>query len=730
MTPTAQAAELLRGPNPRAAGLTLCGRNKPREKRPEFASEFVPRPALVRRLREARNAALALIVAPPGYGKTSLLSNWAQRDERPFIWLAPDWSKRPYHDVASLYDQVWPADRATGGCVVVLDDAHLIAPDHLRDLVDAVLRTLPSDSILVLATRTEPHLPVGRMRAHRAIVELRMKDLAMTPDEATDLLRLAGFQFEGEAIEALVARTEGWAAAIYLAALSQRDHPGTPQGIAGFRGDDHLLSEYLRDDVLLALPVELRRFVLRTAVLDDMSASSCDRLLDDRASATALANVARATQLLRPLNQVHDCYCWHPLVRETLAAELRRLEPGLETQLQRRASKWYGDRGDTERAIDHACRAQDADRVGELLAESIVPVLTRGRSQQVRAWLSAFTHERIGDCPPLAMCAGLTCLAAGDIGQAEQWALSANASASAGRGPTRGPARAVSAGLLVIAAVVARTGLCGMRQAVEQAYELVPEASPWRPVCLYLRGVSTHLTGDPGRASTLLESAIELGGETLPSLTAVSLAQRAMIAMESREWDLVGELTDRAAQIIGNAGLEREPSMALVFAARAASLAHEGRVDEAKQDLRRGIARLTELGNDVSWRGAEVSLLLAHASLWLADIVGARSLLAQASRFARKTVDGVVFESWFAEAWSYLDTLAETSLAGPSALTVAELRVLRYLPSHRSFREIADQLGVSTNTVKTQAHAVYRKLGAASRSEAIVRAEKAGLLGH
>jgi LuxR family maltose regulon positive regulatory protein len=122
-------------------------------------------------------------------------------------------------------------------------------------------------------------------------------------------------------------------------------------------------------------------------------------------------------------------------------------------------------------------------------------------------------------------------------------------------------------------------------------------------------------------------------------------------------------------------------------------------------------------------------LLLAHASLWLADVVGARTLLAQASRLARRTPDAAIFRHWFDDAWSYMDTLAETTLAGPSSLTIAELRVLRFLPSHRSFREIAEQLGVSANTVKTQAHAVYRKLGAASRSEAVSRARAAGLLG-
>ena len=168
---------------------------------------------------------------------------------------------------------------------------------------------------------------------------------------------------------------------------------------------------------------------------------------------------------------------------------------------------------------------------------------------------------------------------------------------------------------------------------------------------------------------------------------------------------------------------------ALTFAACAASRAHEGRSDEAKTALRTGIDLLTSLGDWIPWYGAQARILLAHASLWLADIVGARSLLAEASRLSRRTIDATIFASWFEEAWAHMDELAEASLAGPSSLTIAELRVLRFLPSHRSFREIADQLGVSANTVKTQAHAVYRKLGVASRSEAVTQATAAGLLG-
>jgi LuxR family maltose regulon positive regulatory protein len=244
-----------------------------------------------------------------------------------------------------------------------------------------------------------------------------------------------------------------------------------------------------------------------------------------------------------------------------------------------------------------------------------------------------------------------------------------------------------------------------------------------------LAAISSYLRGDRDEADVLLQESIRLSGNGLPIVTSLSLAQRAMVAIEVEDWDLAAELADRAAMIVEEWGLSGEQLSALVFAAAAAARARLGRIDEAKRDLRRGIDLLTVLGDFVPWYGAEARMLLAHASLSLADATRARTLLAEASRFARRVQGATIFTAWFERAWAQMDTLAETSLAGPSSLTIAELRILRFLPSHRSFREIASQLGVSANTVKTQAHAVYRKLGAASRSEAVAQAIEAGLLG-
>jgi LuxR family maltose regulon positive regulatory protein len=284
-------------------------------------------------------------------------------------------------------------------------------------------------------------------------------------------------------------------------------------------------------------------------------------------------------------------------------------------------------------------------------------------------------------------------------------------------------------GLVGITAMVERPGIAAMGEAAGRALECEPVDSPWRPIWLFVRGTALHLVGDHAAAMPLLEQGADVSAAAAPTVTCLCLAQASMIAIEQEDWHGAVELTDRSRRVIEERGLGSYPISALAFAASAAVRAHQGRADEAKQDLRVGIDLLAALGDFVPWYGAEARILLAHASLWLADVVGARALLAEASRLARRTPEAVIFARWFDDAWAHMDSLAETSLAGPSSLTIAELRILRFLPSHRSFREIAAQLGVSANTVKTQAHAVYRKLGAASRSEAVARASDAGLLG-
>lgn len=677
----------------------------------------------MRRLVESSDAMLAVLVAPPGYGKSSLLREWADHDKRSFTWLGVEGLKTTDLEAALRSS----AAETDGSFVLVLDDAHLISRAVLRDLLGVVMRLLPAGSTVALSSRSEPPLPLGRLRASRALVEVRAEDLAMMPAEAAILLRQAGLELDFAEVQRLVQRTEGWPVGLYLAALSVREHADIASAIGRVRGDEHRLAEYFRDEVLSTLSAQLTEFAIKSSVLDELSGPVCDAILERPGSASTLSRLERANPLLRPLDPAHERYRWHGLFRDALITELRRTAPELECALHDRASSWYQAHGDMDRSIDHAVAAHDPFRTGDLLWASIVDYVTHGRNEVVQRWLARFSRDELASYAPLALSAAHSFLAAGNVAEARHWSVAA--SAAADRGPSTCTSRSLASGLARVDAIVGRAGVKGMREAASRACALEPKDSPWRPICLFLRGTALHLTGERAAATRNLEEAADLSAATAPSVTLLCLAQTAVIAIEQEDWDAATELTDRAGRLIEEEGLADYPICALAFAASAATRAHHGRADEAKRDLRTGIELLTVLGDFVPWYGAETRILLAHASLWLADVVGARTLLAEASRLTRRMSGAVVFEHWFDDAWSYMDALAETSMAGPSSLTIAELRILRFMPSHRSFREIAAQLGVSANTVKTQAHAVYRKLGAASRSEAVSRASDAGLLG-
>ena len=335
---------------------------------------LVKRSTLVRRLTGSRDATLVVIVAPPGYGKSSLLSEWADHDPRPFVWLAPETLESV--DLRSTADAILAPADDRGEFVVVLDDAHLAPPQAVRDLLEMLLAELPAGAMVAFSSRTEPPLPLGRLRARRGLIEVRVPELAMMPAEASLVLRQAGLEVDFTTVQALVRRTEGWPAGLYLAALSVGAQPDAAGALSRLRGDDHHLAEYFREEVLSALPPDLTEFAVQTSVLDELSGPLCDAVLETRGSALTLSRLEHAIALLRPLDPAHELYRWHGLFRDALGAELRRTAPELVQVLHERACAWYEAHGDTDRAISHAVSARDLVHAGDLLWGSIVGYVT------------------------------------------------------------------------------------------------------------------------------------------------------------------------------------------------------------------------------------------------------------------------------------------------------------------------------------------------------------------
>ena len=358
---------------------------------------------------------------------------------------------------------------------------------------------------MVAAGRREPDLPIGRLRAQGRLIDLRARDLVMTRREAAAMLSLAGLELEPDDVLVLLERTEGWPAGLYLAALSLGGRQDVHRAVARFGGDDRLLADYVRDELLGPLDAEQLAFLEETSVLDELSGPLCDAVLHRRGSGKVLRDMSRSNLLVVPLDDADGSYRYHPLLGDMLQAELRRTRPQCEAELHRRASDWYARAGDADRAIDHAIDAGDAERAGELLWATAAARVFDGRGAEVRRRLERFTPEQIAAHPTLALTAASQHLAKGERDLVEHWTAAAQRRLN-GSAPA-----SLYAGVETMRAAVARDGIDEMVSDAARAYGRSPDDSPWRSLCCLLRGVGEHLRGDAATARTHLEEGARRG---------------------------------------------------------------------------------------------------------------------------------------------------------------------------------------------------------------------------
>jgi LuxR family transcriptional regulator, maltose regulon positive regulatory protein len=712
---------------------------------------LVPRERLVQRLLEARDVAVAFILAPAGYGKTTVLSQWSQRDERPFAWVNLDaedndpknlvtaialaleaiepvgWevfealtSERPDATDVAVQRLVRGLGRRETPVVLALDNVHVLRSRESRDVVTAISQAFGAGLQLALASRGDRVLPIGRLRAHGSCVELRTDDLTMTRAEASMLLSLAGVELAPEEALRLTRRTEGWPAGLYLAALSLRAQETERPDVDRFAGDDRFVAEYVRDELLSHLPADQLRFLTQTSVLDLLSGPICDAILERRDSADMLTRLAQANVMLTPLDRCNSTYRYHELYATALQAELRRLDPGRDADVHRRASRCWAERGDMERAIAHAIDGRDVRQAGRLLWDGAAQHVTSGRQPVIRGWLSRFADAELAADPLLALAAAATALLAGDLYEAERWTTLA--------GDTSDDSDLVRAGTALMEAAIGHRSPAEMVANAARAHELLGDSSPWIPLCRLVEGVGLHLGGERDAATARLQDGAHRAAVAAPMVQALCLAQLALVASDRGDLDRSVTLAERAAAQVRRCGLERLPTVALALAVSAEGRARRGEVAQAAAELRESLALLERITDPSPWYEAECRLVLARARLRLNGPAAARELSDGARRTLERIPDAPVLRAWLDELAAEIDLALSDNADADWSLTPAELRVLRFLPSHLSFREIAEQLFVSPNTVKTHVRGIYRKLDVSSRGSAVERARRAGLV--
>jgi LuxR family maltose regulon positive regulatory protein len=700
------------------------------------------------------------MVAPAGYGKTTLLSQWEARDARPFAWVSIDERDNDaavlLRHVAAAVHRIDPLDARTAEAlgapadsiwdsamprlttqlaardspfVLVLDDVDRLDSKDPISTVSALIKSIPPGSMIVLSGRTTPKLPVAALRVGGPLLEIDAFELALSRREAEILLRACGVELDEDELVALLERTEGWAAGLYLAALADRDganEADRPREAARFAGDDRYVADYFHSEYLSRLTPGLLRFLTRTSILEKMCRPLCDAVLESNDSARALKVVEQSNLFLVPLDHHREWFRYQHLFRDLLRRELDEKEPELVPVLNARAAEWYEAQGDLESALVHAHAASDTDGAARILSSIALEIQSSGRVAMLESWLERFDDDaRLERYPAVAIHGCRTYALRGRALDAERW-LKAAERAAASRRKGVGSVRPLIA---VMRSAMCTDGAEQMQADAEAALGKLAPGANWRPSALLVRGVAAALVGEVELADLIFAAAAqEADGLGSTETQVIALGERALLAAGRGDHHQADLLASEACRLVEEGELGAYATSALALAASARCLLRGGQWDRARRQLTLAQRLTRGLTHALPWLAVQVRLELGHAYVTLRDREAAVRVLEQAREILAIRPKLGVLSAGPAALASEIEAMPQTSDGASSRLTAAELRLLPLLATHLSFREIGQRLYVSRNTIKTQAISVYRKLGVSSRSEAIVRAGEIGLV--
>jgi len=721
---------------------------------PALGTRSVQRPRLRNALEKARNARLTLVVAPAGWGKSTLLAQWLCDGGVPCGWLSLDAAD---DDVTRFWRYllvaVQQADAGVGSAalrrldtagvdverdvlpvlvnelagagrdlLLVLDDYHLVRSRPVHRSVAGLLDHAPASLHLVISSRTDPPLPLSRLRVAGDLVEVRAEQLRFTAEEAASMLhRAAVSELSAGEVQRLVDRTEGWAVGLQLAALrlaDRADRQARVDFVERFTGADRHIVDYVGEEVLDALPSQLRDFLLQTSVLSRLSAPLANAVTDGTDAARMLAEIQRGNLFLTALDDEGRWYRYHQLFRDLLAFELQRSGLVEPTVLHRRAAEWFRGHGELGEAVLHALSSGDLGFAAELIAQGWRPEFNLGHLQTVQGWLTALPPAKLAADPRLTEAQVWLYLDRGRLDDAAA-SLSAAEGTAADDGHLRvlralhtfktgnvplaaewlGAVRGRMADPFLVTVQDLLAGVCGvwlgetaeatdrLRRAADRAEETGNRLA--RIYALGAQALLAILTGDLLSAETVLNEADSAVADGLSDAHFVAmfpaLAAARLAALRGR-WDDAVVSATSAAELAGRGAGRVEQAAAMITAAEAARHARSG--------------------------GADGEQWLARAAVVL-----------------RSCADpGPTVRDWFSREQHAQRASHPAGSLPAGRLTEREAAILELLPTGLSQRELAGSLFVSPNTLKTHLRAIYRKLGAESRDEAVLRARALGLL--
>ena len=747
---------------------------------------MVRRSALVRQLTGSGVFPVMLLNAPAGYGKTTVLAQWAAADPRPFAWLTVDEERNdaeqlhreidgaiaslrrrsvgatsstnpgldpvpnpvpnPGQDAGSVKDMLASVPEPF---VLLVDDAQLITDPAARRLIDGLMIGVPAGSQVVISTRGAAPKSLSRLRADHRVLEITAPELAFDADEALAGLAAAGWNpASPKAAQALVEACEGWPAVLSLAAtaaggISDR---GRPQ----LAVRDRKVTEYLQTEVLSGIDESTLRFLARTSILTELSGPLCDSVCDTIGSGVLLRDLHGGALPIIPMDNEDQRYRYHPLLRQALLAELDRRESAIVTVLHSRARRWFAERNEVDPAIGHARLAGDMNGLGELVWAHLHGALADGGPDRVRRWFAGLTDAQIRQSPELVVAAAWLSLVTGDLESMARWHALARAAEETGAPNGAGSQLAGSqlagsqlpgaqlgaatgsdhrGAVMLLAAWRGTGGMAEGLQSCTDAFGALPVGSPWRPAAGALSGIALALSGQSGPALSRLRESEELAAALGDHAARVDcLVALGALAFDRGLWRESEELVMRAHGLMTTHQLQDLPTSAYAVSMVALVRARRGESADAAYSLDQAHRLTGAVAGLAPWIQIQARILQANTSLMLGDAAAARRLTCQARQLAGDRRLPLLLTSGLEQAEHTLAHLPADSTYGLSPFTVAELRILRLLPTHLSFPEMGAMLFVSRHTVKTQALSTYRKLGAASRHEAVERACALGYL--
>jgi LuxR family transcriptional regulator, maltose regulon positive regulatory protein len=735
---------------------------------PALRPRRVDRADLVATLIAGAPTRLTMVAAAAGSGKTSLLSEWHAdpRERRPFAWISLDGAD---NDPVRFWDGILAALQTTSPhvgipvqvalhspgtsvqdhalpllindlttlsepVVLVLDDYHAIENPQIHGQIEMLIERLPATTHLVIATRSDPPLPMSRLRARGQLTEIRAIDLRFNLSEAAAFLNhVIGLCLDDDEVAQLHERTEGWAAGLQLAGLSLKGRDDHRQFIDSFAGDDQQIVDYLGFEVLDNQPAKLREFLKRSSILDRLSGPLCAAVTGSADAELLLRQLERENLFVLACDSRREWYRYHHLFAELLRHELARSAPALVPELHRRASAWYRDAGAIHEAVEHATAAGDFADATRLISGHWYEFLQRGQQETVAAWIDRLPPETVSEDPNLCLTKAWLGVNRGRLEEVDRWI---EAAGRAGPEPADDDEQPpLSSGIASLRAIHrymdgnVGAAVAAGRHALE--LERGGPASPWRPVGCPVLGLSLHWHGQRDDATRTLGEAVRIARVNGNHLAAMH-ATGGLAAIEYERGELVsaGARAEDALALADRHDLSEHWATSLSLAVRGQLLERAGELDAADRTLSRAI--------ELARRGV-ASIEIAYSLLSLASVrqrLGrhddARRIHGDARDAVGSCEDPGVLRELLARMERRLVFAPATRIvrkcAPTDALSDAELSVLRLLRSELSQREIAGELHLSFNTIKTHTRSIYRKLGAATRAEALARARELSLI--